>query len=94
VQKIPGDAAVALRPADHRARTPEPLNGKTRRPIHFTFAKQGNQGSRKRYREDHYTPENFRMKCVWKNLLRRYRVRRTAGTFVCLLSFSGAGEGI
>jgi hypothetical protein len=53
-----------LRPADHRARTPEPLNGKTRRPIHSTFAIQGNQGSRKRYREDHYTPENFRMECV------------------------------
>jgi hypothetical protein len=29
----------------------------------------------RRPREDHYTPEKFRMECVWKNLLRRYRLR-------------------
>ena len=43
---------------------------------HFNiFATQGNQGSRKLRRENHYTPEKYRMECVWKNLL-RYRVRR------------------
>jgi hypothetical protein len=44
-----------------------------RTQLHFTFATQGNQGSRTRHREDHYTPEKFRMECVSKNLLRRYR---------------------
>jgi hypothetical protein len=27
-------------------------------------------------REDHYTPEKFRMECVWENLLRPLTVRR------------------
>jgi hypothetical protein len=49
-----------------------------------TFAKQGNRGSRhpwfkplqfkppiKPRRENHCTPEKFRMECVWENLLRR-----------------------
>ena len=40
-------------------------------------------------RENHYSPEKFRMECVWKNLLRRYRVRRLPEN-----PLSGAGEGI
>jgi hypothetical protein len=50
-------------------------NRETRRPLTTFFATQGNQGSRKCCRENHYTPEKYRMECVWKNLL-RYRVRR------------------
>jgi hypothetical protein len=56
----------------------------------FAFATQGNQGSRRKCREghsffDHYKPEKIRMECVWKNLLRRYRVRLTAGNSLLLL---------
>jgi hypothetical protein len=39
----------------------------------MTFATQGNQGSRKTRREDHYTPEKLRMECVGKTRCARYR---------------------
>jgi hypothetical protein len=39
-------------------------------------AKSGKPGIALKLREDHCTREKIRMKCVWKNLLRYYRVRR------------------
>jgi hypothetical protein len=36
----------------------------TQQSHNFTFALQGNQGSRTKQREDHYTPEKIRMECV------------------------------
>jgi len=71
VQKLSGDAAVALRqttifkPAT-RLRDPQ-TNAAT---CHFNFAKQGNQGSRKKPRRSLHAgkvPNGVR----WKNLLRR-----------------------
>jgi hypothetical protein len=45
-------------------------------------------------REDHYTPEKFRMECVWENLLRPLTVRRHLPEFLYRSSsFPGAGEG-
>jgi hypothetical protein len=39
------------------------------------LANQGNQDSRERIsREDHYTPENFRMECVGKTCCAAYRI--------------------
>jgi hypothetical protein len=42
----------------------------------FHFRQTGKPRLARDFREDHYTPEKFRMECVWKNLLRRYRIRR------------------
>jgi hypothetical protein len=64
------------------------------------FANQGNQESRLRItREDHYTPEKFRMECVGKTCCAvTYRILLPAGIplpeIVSGLSHTGAGEGI
>jgi hypothetical protein len=47
--------------------------------------KHGNQESRVKPREDHYTPENFRMEWFGKTLLRRYRARRKIRLVVIVL---------
>jgi hypothetical protein len=67
---------LALRPATAIPVRWIALTGNPQTTVTTFFAKQGNQGSRKMRREYHYTPEKFRMECVWKSLLRRYRVRR------------------
>jgi hypothetical protein len=87
VQKFPGDAAVARRPADHRTGCPGNVHGKP--AVHsYTLLSQHRETKARAHdhREDHYTPEKFRMECVSKNLLRHYRR--------LLNSFPGAGEGI
>ena len=79
MQKIPGDAAVTLRPADHQCRDAGTAHGKPADQSILLSQHRETKDRAQDTREDHYTPENFRMEWVWKNLLRRYRVRRTAG---------------
>jgi hypothetical protein len=54
-----------------------------------------NQDSRERIsREDHYTPEKFRMECVGKTRCAAYRIPAVCWKFVRRISHTGAGEGI
>jgi hypothetical protein len=102
VQYLPGDAAVALHPAGnllpgHPQRSPE-TRGLRQHTSLFRFAKlefgqpdfsQIRETKNRAYelqREDHCTPEYFRMKCVWKNLLRRHLEFRCLPE-VCFLIF-------
>jgi hypothetical protein len=74
VRKLSGDAAVAVRPADQVQSEKAHANPQTKRSykLEFNFRQTGKPRLAQDCREDHYTPEKFRMECVWKNLLRRY----------------------
>jgi hypothetical protein len=50
--------------------------------------------SENRVREDHYTPEKFRMECVWENLLRRYLSAVTAENLYREACFLELAKGI
>jgi hypothetical protein len=74
---MPGRKALTPNPQTNKPNAAKPqaihknLNIARRDSLNL-FVEQGNQGSRTRHREDHYTPEKIRMECVWKNLSRRY----------------------
>jgi hypothetical protein len=94
VHKFSGDAADTI----HRSLIPKLLERTHAKPadqLIFTFAKQGNQGSRKTPRRtliiDHCTPESTEWSALEKPVA-PLPSPPSAGT--ALLSFSGAGEGI
>jgi hypothetical protein len=86
VQKFSGDAAVALRPADHLAGPLASTRAKTRRPnaAHVISSSQHRE-TKTQARHSAVIVESLisitaRRKSTngvrWKNLLRRYRIRR------------------
>jgi hypothetical protein len=98
VQKLSGDAVVALRPADCVLRLQNrslPQTSAQHKSQTFNFAKQGNQGRAKDNREDHCTPGKDPNGVPWKNLSRYCTVRRLPENSL-LRSVElvlGAGEG-
>ena len=68
VQKLSGDAAIALRPADcvfPQAFFEKPAHKTQHNHTFFlTTRKSGKPRSRPRHREDYNSPEKFRMECV------------------------------
>ena len=79
MQKLSGDAVVALRPADCVLRLQNrsfPQTSAQHKLQTFNFAKQGNQGRAKDNREDHCTPGKDPNGVPWKNLSRYRTVRR------------------
>jgi hypothetical protein len=68
VQKLSGEAAISLRPADRvRACRLLTSNLQTKRSTGiFNSQNRETKVAHKDYREDHCTPEKFRMECVGK----------------------------
>src|SRR5690349_6561430 len=79
-----GDAACYALPGRPRFKSPESTPAKpadqTQHTSHFNFAEQGNQGSRKTPRRSLHAGK-VQNGVRWKNLLRRYRVRRRCRKF-------------
>jgi hypothetical protein len=58
-------------PASVCGNTRQNTADQTQHSSKFNIRQTGKPRLAQKLREDHYTPEKFRMECVWKNLLRR-----------------------
>jgi hypothetical protein len=100
VQKLSGEAAISLRPADRALRPPTSNLQSKRSTANLNSQNRENQGraqrpSRRSLLVGLYNPEKFRMECVGKTCS---PLTESAACRIILSSsedpFSGAGEGI
>ncbi|PYX50106.1 MAG: hypothetical protein DMG79_06880 [Acidobacteria bacterium] len=72
VQKLSGDTAVAFAPSDYlskplKALTPNLQTKRSKATLQYTLLSQHRETkAHARHRDDHCTPEKYRMECVGK----------------------------